>query len=38
MDVAEVKIWGEAVGAVAWNEKTGVASFEWSAARQYDSG
>ena len=29
MDVAEVKIWGEAVGAVAWNEKTGVASFEY---------
>jgi serine/threonine-protein kinase HipA len=29
MDVAEVKIWGELAGAVAWNEKTGVASFEY---------
>ncbi len=29
MDVAEVKIWGELVGAVSWNEKTGLASFEY---------
>ena len=29
MDVAEVKIWGELAGAVSWNEKTGVASFEY---------
>lgn len=30
MEVAEVKIWGELVGAVAWDEKTGLASFEYS--------
>ncbi len=30
MDVAEVKIWGEVVGAVAWNDKTGVAGFEYA--------
>jgi serine/threonine-protein kinase HipA len=30
MDVAEVKIWGELVGAVAWNEKTGIAGFEYA--------
>jgi serine/threonine-protein kinase HipA len=30
MDVAEVKIWGELVGAVAWNNKTGVAVFEYA--------
>lgn len=30
MDVAEVKIWGELVGAVAWNEETGVAGFEYN--------
>jgi len=29
MDVAEVKIWGKLVGAVAWDEKTGIASFEY---------
>lgn len=29
MNVAEVKIWGELVGAVAWDEKTGLASFEY---------
>ncbi len=29
MNVAEVKIWGELVGAVAWNEKIGLASFEY---------
>ncbi|MCI2082201.1 MAG: type II toxin-antitoxin system HipA family toxin [Bacteroidales bacterium] len=29
MDVAEVKIWGELVGAVAWDEKTGLAGFEY---------
>jgi len=30
MDVAEVKIWGELVGAVAWNAATGVATFEYA--------
>lgn len=29
MDVAEVKIWGELVGAVAWDENAGVAIFEY---------
>lgn len=29
MNVAEVKIWNELVGAVAWDEKTGLASFEY---------
>ncbi|NTW32759.1 MAG: type II toxin-antitoxin system HipA family toxin, partial [Bacteroidetes bacterium] len=29
MDVAEVKIWGKLVGAVAWDEETGIASFEY---------
>ena len=29
MDVAEVKIWGKLVGAVAWDERTGIASFEY---------
>jgi serine/threonine-protein kinase HipA len=29
MDVAEIKIWGELAGAVSWNEKTGLASFEY---------
>lgn len=29
MDVAEVKIWGKLVGAVAWDEKTGLAGFEY---------
>jgi serine/threonine-protein kinase HipA len=29
MNVAEVKIWGKLVGAVAWDEKTGLASFEY---------
>jgi serine/threonine-protein kinase HipA len=29
MNVAEVKIWDELVGAVAWDEKTGLASFEY---------
>ena len=29
MDVAEVKIWGELVGAIAWDERTGLASFEY---------
>jgi serine/threonine-protein kinase HipA len=30
MDVAEIKIWGELVGAVSWSEKTGLASFEYA--------
>lgn len=29
MNVAEVKIWGKLVGAVAWDERTGLASFEY---------
>jgi len=31
MNTAFVKIWGELVGAVAWEEKTGLASFEYDA-------
>jgi len=31
MDTAFIKIWGELVGAVAWDEKTGLASFEYDA-------
>ena len=30
MNVAKVKIWGKLVGAVAWDEKTGIASFEYA--------
>lgn len=30
MNVAEVKIWGELVGAVAWSEATGYATFEFA--------
>ena len=29
MNAAFVKIWGELVGAVAWNEETGIAAFEY---------
>jgi len=29
MNVAEVKIWGQLVGAVAWDEKSGFANFEY---------
>ncbi len=29
MNTAFVKIWGELVGAVAWNEATGIAGFEY---------
>lgn len=29
MNTAFVKIWGQLAGAVAWNEKTGLASFEY---------
>jgi serine/threonine-protein kinase HipA len=29
MDVAEVKIWGQLVGAVAWDQSAGVAIFEY---------
>ncbi len=29
MNVAEVKIWGELIGAVAWDEKSGRANFEY---------
>lgn len=29
MDVAEVKIWGKLAGAVAWDETTGYATFEY---------
>lgn len=31
MNVAKVKIWEQYVGAVAWDEKTGIAIFEYSA-------
>jgi len=27
MQVAEIKIWGEIIGATAWNESTGLASL-----------
>jgi serine/threonine-protein kinase HipA len=30
VDVAEVKIWGELVGAVQWNEQQKLASFEYA--------
>lgn len=29
MQVAEVKIWGRVVGAVAWDEERGYATFEY---------
>jgi len=29
MEVAEVKVWGKLAGAVAWNEETGLAAFEY---------
>ncbi len=29
MNIAEVKIWGELAGAVAWDERTGMAAFEY---------
>jgi serine/threonine-protein kinase HipA len=32
MNTAFVKIWGERAGAVAWDEQTGLASFEFDAA------
>lgn len=32
MNTAIVKIWGKEAGAVAWNEKTGLASFEYTPA------
>jgi serine/threonine-protein kinase HipA len=32
LTTAFVKIWGETVGAVAWNEATGLASFEYDSA------
>jgi serine/threonine-protein kinase HipA len=31
MNTAYVKIWGELVGAVAWSEATGIATFEYDA-------
>jgi len=30
MNTAFIRIWGELVGAVAWDEKTGLASFEYA--------
>jgi serine/threonine-protein kinase HipA len=30
MHIAEIKIWGELVGAVYWDERTGLASFEYA--------
>ena len=32
MNTATVKIWDEKVGAVAWDERTGIASFEYAPA------
>jgi serine/threonine-protein kinase HipA len=32
MNVAEVRIWGELAGAVAWDKETGYASFEYDPA------
>lgn len=32
MNTAFVKMWGELVGAVAWDERTGLATFEYDAA------
>jgi len=32
MNTAFVKIWGELAGAVAWNQNTGLATFEYDAA------
>ena len=32
MNTAFVNIWGERVGAVAWDEVTGYATFEFDAA------
>jgi serine/threonine-protein kinase HipA len=29
MKVAEVKIWGQLAGAVAWDENTNLATFEY---------
>lgn len=29
MNTAYVKIWGEVIGAVAWDEATGIATFEY---------
>lgn len=29
MNVAEIKIWGKLVGAVAWDDRTGIADFEY---------
>jgi serine/threonine-protein kinase HipA len=29
MQVAEVKIWGTPVGAVAWDDESGYATFEY---------
>ena len=29
MNTAIVKIWGQMAGAIAWDEKTGIASFEY---------
>ena len=30
MNVAEVKIWQTLVGAIAWNDQTGIATFEYA--------
>ena len=29
MNVARISIWGEYVGAVAWDDATGIATFEY---------
>ncbi len=37
MSIAEVKLWGRTIGAVSWDEKSGLANFEYDGAFQ-DSG
>ncbi|MCH8858355.1 MAG: type II toxin-antitoxin system HipA family toxin [Proteobacteria bacterium] len=32
MTIAEVKLWGKAIGAVSWDDKTGLANFEYEPA------
>lgn len=29
MTLAEVRLWGKTIGAVSWNEETGLANFEY---------
>ena len=32
MTIAEVRLWGRAIGAVSWDERAGLASFEYEPA------